>query len=286
MKLIQRKLCPFCNSNFFKDIYSQIYNNIQIKKFLVKYYKNKDLIKYVKNNLYIISECLICKGIFQKNIPNKKFIYYLYEKIISKKISLKKKINFNSYNYKSILQDLILIEKILKKRPKEISILEFGSGWGFWSRFAKACNFNITSLELSKARLKSENYYNVNVIKNLNTKKKFDVIYSEQTLEHLENPSKIINTFLKLLKKKGVIILKFPTSLGFKLKLMINYIPKKDCAHPLEHINIINRNCVKHMIINKNIKIINFKSFYIFSILNFLKDFKNIFLFENVWLKK
>ena len=67
---------------------------------------------------------------------------------------------------------------------------------------------------------------------------------------------------------------------------MINYIPKKDCAHPLEHINIINRNCVKHMIINKNIKIINFKSFYIFSILNFLKDFKNIFLFENVWLKK
>ena len=286
MKLIQRKLCPFCNSNFFKDIYSQSYNNIQIKKFLVKYYKNKDLIKYVKNNLYIISECLICKGIFQKNIPNKKFIYYLYEKIISKKISLKKKINFNSYNYKSILQDLILIEKILKKRPKEISILEFGSGWGFWSRFAKACNFNITSLELSKARLKSENYYNVNVIKNLNTKKKFDVIYSEQTLEHLENPSKIINTFLKLLKKKGVIILKFPTSLGFKLKLMINYIPKKDCAHPLEHINIINRNCVKHMIINKNIKIINFKSFYIFSILNFLKDFKNIFLFENVWLKK
>jgi hypothetical protein len=286
MKLIQRKLCPFCNSNFFKDIYSQSYNNIQIKKFLVKYYKNKDLTKYVKNNLYIISECLICKGIFQKNIPNKKFIYYLYEKIISKKISLKKKINFNTYNYRSILQDLILIEKILKKRPKEISILEFGSGWGFWSRFAKACNFNITSLELSKARLKSENYYNVNVIKNLNTKKKFDVIYSEQTLEHLENPSKIINTFLKLLKKKGVIILKFPTSLGFKLKLMINYIPKKDCAHPLEHINIINRNCVKHMIINKNIKIINFKSFYIFSILNFLKDFKNIFLFENVWLKK
>ena len=87
--------------------------------------------------------------------------------------------------------------------------------------FAKACNFDITSLELSKTRLKSENYSNVNIIKNLNTKKKFDVIYSEQTLEHLENPSKIINTFLKILKKKGIIILKFPTSLGFKLKLMI-----------------------------------------------------------------
>jgi hypothetical protein len=286
MKLIQRKLCPFCNSNFFKDIYCQSYNNIQLKKFLVKYYKNKDLIKYVKNDLYTISECLICKGIFQKNIPNKKFIYYLYEKLISKKISLEKKINFSSYNYKTILRDLILIEKILRKKPKEISILEFGSGWGFWSRFAKACNFDITSLELSKTRLESENYSNVNIIKNLNTKKKFDVIYSEQTLEHLENPSKIINTFLKILKKKGIIILKFPTSLGFKLKLMINYIPKKDCAHPLEHINIINRSCVKHMIINKNIKIINFKSFYNFSISNFLKDFKNLFFFENIWLKK
>ena len=286
MKLFQRKFCPFCNYNFCKDLYSKSYNSIELKKFLVNYYKNNGFIKYIKNNLYIISECRNCKGLFQKNIPDKKFIYYLYEKLISKKISLNKKINFDTSNYKTILEDLTLIEKILKKKPRKISILEFGGGWGFWSRFAKACNFNLTSLELSKTRLRNKNYSNINIIKNLKTKKKFDVIYSEQTLEHLENPLKTVNAFLKLLKKRGIIILKFPSSFAFKLKLLINYIPKKDCAHPLEHINIINRDCFKHMIMNKNIKIINFKSFYAFSISKFFKDLKNIIFFENVWMKK
>ena len=107
------------------------------------------------------------------------------------------------------------------------------------TRFAKACNFNLTCSELSKIRSKSDNYSNIDVIKDLNIKKKFDVIYSEQTLEHLENPLATINTFTRLLKKTGIMILKFPTSINFKSKLKKNYIPLKDCAHPLEHINII-----------------------------------------------
>jgi SAM-dependent methyltransferase len=286
IKLKKREFCPFCKNNLYKDLYSLSYNNTLLKKFLIKYYKNNKLIEYIKNDFYIISECLNCKGLFQKNIPNEKFMHFLYEKLISKEISFNKKINFSTFNYRNILEELTLIEKILKKTSRNISILEFGSGWGFWSRFAKACNFNLTCSELSKIRSKSDNYSNIDVIKDLNIKKKFDVIYSEQTLEHLENPLATINRFTKLLKKNGIMILKFPTSINFKSKLKKNYIPLKDCAHPLEHINIINRDCFKIMIKKNNVKIINFKSFYNFSMRSFLKDLKNIIFFDNVWLKK
>ena len=88
------------------------------------------------------------------------------------------------------------------------------------------------------------------------------------------------------LKVGGYILLKFPSSLGFKKNLNKNYIPKKDAAHPLEHINIYNRSSLNFLIKKYNLSLINIKSKFHPTIKNFFKDIRTFFYFDNILIKK
>lgn len=286
MSLIIRKKCPFCNNINFKIIYSVSYKNNRLSSFIKKYYKNK-IPKKINNFYYNLLECKKCTGIFQEQIPNKSFSFNLYENYISYKESLKKKQNFDIKNYKKYFADATFIEKLIKKKPKNISILDFGSGWGFWSKFINACNFKVKSYEISNRRINYLKKNKIFVLKNLKIiKEKFDFIYADQVFEHLPDPQETIKILGKVLKKKGYILLGFPSSFLFKYKLKKNYFPSKDCAHPLEHINILNRKCLSFMIKSTSLKIVNFKTTHNFSIKNLISDLRNLLIFNNVLLKK
>ena len=118
-----------------------------------------------------------------------------------------------------------------------------------------------------------------------NLEEKFDLVYSEETFEHIPNPRETLIKLSSLLKKNGFILLRFPSNFLFKYKLNKNYIPKTDCAHPLEHINLLNKKSFKKMIKETNLEIINLKCRFNPSILNFLKDLKNIIYFDSILLK-
>jgi len=127
----------------------------------------------------------------------------------------------------------------------------------------------------------------INVISNIeNSVKKFDFIYSEETFEHIPNPKETLINLSKNLNNGGFMLLRFPSSFLFKFKLSKKYQPSSDCAHPLEHINLLRKKSFNKMTEDSNLKIINFKSQFSFSITNFLKDIKNIFYFDSVLLKK
>ena len=81
-------------------------------------------------------------------------------------------------------------------------------------------------------------------------------------------------------------MLRFPCSFLFKLKLNKKYIPCNDCAHPLEHINLLKKKSFEAMIFESDLEIVNFKSKFNFSLRNFLKDIKNFFYFDSVLMKK
>ena len=90
----------------------------------------------------------------------------------------------------------------------------------------------------------------------------------------------------KILKLGGHIMLRFPSSFLFKYRLTENYEPTTDCAHPLEHINLLKRKSFEAMIKGSNLKVIDLKSKFNFSIRNFLKDIKNILYFDSILIKK
>tara|TARA_B110000977_G_scaffold682_1_gene967 strand:+ start:19529 stop:20296 length:768 start_codon:yes stop_codon:yes gene_type:complete len=253
-------------------------------EFLINYYKNKNICEILKNEEYEISECLHCNGIFQTNIPNEKLSFYLYDVLISSDESFKKKGVLSIEQFKEYFNDAEIIEKMIKKKSHEIKILEFGCGWGFWANFMKSMNFDIETVEISDSRKKYldkiniKNYESINKIDN-----KYDLIFSNQVLEHIPEPFETLSELKGKLKDNGFMFHKFPSSFLFKQQLSNNYIPKKNCAHPLEHINIFNKKCFEKMsqlLDLKKVKIqhLNFK--------NKVKFYKNNFLFNQIILRK
>jgi 2-polyprenyl-3-methyl-5-hydroxy-6-metoxy-1,4-benzoquinol methylase/rubredoxin len=285
MKLIKRVKCPVCNFNKIWSIYKLSYGDLEIKNFLEVYYNKKLNLDLITNNEYNLLECKNCKFIFQESIPNELFSEHLYENLISATASLKKKEENITNLKKKYYNEIFLIKKIFKER--KINILEFGAGWGFWSLEAKKSGFNVSCLELSKSRVEYMKSKDLNVINAIEKNKpKYDLIYSDQTFEHISDPKETLDLLNGSLNLGGYILLNFPSSFGFKRKVKNNYTPNKDEAHPLEHLNLFNRSSMNHLIKNTNLKLINFRSLKSLKLRDAYKDIKNLIYFDSVLLKK
>ncbi len=287
MSLTTRSSCPVCKDSRIKEIFSLPYNSREMIEFLSSYYKGTIDLKKLYGQHYKLLECGNCNLIFQEQIPNKKFSQELYEKYIDKDDSLKKKDDYEKKYHKKLFYEMSLIKRIFKKKNEEISILDFGAGWGFWLNYLKKNNFDVYAFEVSETRIDFLKKNKIKIISDIiNTDNKFDFIYSEETFEHISDPKETLINLSKILKENGFIMLRFPSSFLFKLRLNEGYKPCADCAHPLEHINLLKKKSFENMIIDSNLEIINFKSKFNFSLRNFLKDIKNIFYFDSVLIKK
>ena len=286
MHLVERLECPFCRKTKFKNLFKKNFSDIKLKNFIDEYYQSNLLNQIIKNNFYELCECNACHGIFQKYEPDDNFSNLLYDKIISSKNSLIKKNDFFKKNENKLKQDSLMISKLFSKRSDKIKILEFGCGWGFWSKFMKSKSFNITTCEFSDTRHQHLVKNKINNIQNLNEiNDKFDLIYSEEVLEHVSSPLNILIKLKDLLNDNGFMFHRFPSSFLFKKKLNSKYNPTKDCAHPLEHLNIINKKCFLEMSRKADLEFCNLLKFKNQKISSKIKMLKNDLIFNNVLLK-
>lgn len=284
--LVERTKCPMCTSSRFSILFSMHYHDKAMKQYLKNYYsENIDpYLKELEKFDYLIYECLKCSLIFQKFIPDEKFSRILYEEIIDEVESKKKKEKVVNPGY---YKDFELLRKITGKENADISILEFGSGNGDWAYEAKKLNFDVTTTELSKNRIESLNKKGLKICNDIHEcKDKFDIIYSDQVFEHISNPAEILKTILPLLKEYGYIYLKFPSGFMFRNILKMNYQPQKDCAMPLEHINILNRKTFLYLVKDLNLKIAYNNRHNIYSYKKYIKFLKDFFYFNQVLIKR
>jgi len=287
MELIKRLECPFCKEIDFKSLFKKKYSHPDLQRFINKYYQSTSLDQKLKNETYEISECINCKGLFQTFIPDDSFSNFLYNNLISSNDSLKKKSDYYIKNKNKLSEDMLLISNLCNKRIDKIKILEFGCGWGYWSKFMQSKLFDITTCEFSEKRHnhliqnKISNFRNLDEIND-----KFDFIYSEEVLEHISSPLETLMQLKSLLSKDGFMLHRFPSTFLFKEKLIYNYKPKKDCGHPLEHINLINKKSFLKLCKKINLNIYNPLRIQNQKLKSKIKMLKNSFIFNSVILLK
>ena len=217
MKKIVKFSKPYDNEIFKikKDFYENNLSNLKSIIKINKIYKSQKLRKYCQNCNYRISKkdfisykisyslckkCTHLNGIYE--ITND-FAYKLYKGSKSKLYSLNYIKDYNLRVKKIYIPKVNFLKEVLKE---EISILDIGSGGG---HFVKACekkNILATGYEsskhlvdLSKKFLKKNkmNLIDMNDLDKIILKNKYDCVSLIGVLEHLQNPNKILNSFVK-----------------------------------------------------------------------------------------
>ncbi|MFL2897883.1 MAG: methyltransferase domain-containing protein [Candidatus Pelagibacter sp.] len=143
---------------------------------------------------------------------------------INKKIRTKEMFNDN-YPYRSSMSNTMLqsfknISNIIKKRFKPKFIIEIGSNDGaFLFNFNKKniigiepCK-NIASITKKKKYKTIDKYWTKNLARFLTKNKKCDLIYSANTLSHIENLDETFGAISLALSNEGVLILEGPSLL-------------------------------------------------------------------------
>ena len=255
--LIQRKNCPICNSENLKLLKDKI-DNQTIVKFLENYYQKKLPDEISNHYKYKILKCNKCSLKFQKFVCDEKLSFLLYEEIIDKDDSYNKKKNLSYKDFQEYIYDMNLISSLYKKKSKDIKILEFGSGWGFWSRLAKSLNYDIEGIEISESRINFSKDFKINIFKQIDQSKKYDFIYSNQVFEHLTFPNVEFSKLVSVLKKNSYLLIKVPSSFLHEEKEIIKKYAFKNVLFPLEHINLYNKKVFRFLAKKYDLEICNY----------------------------
>jgi len=243
-----RESCPCCGSKTNSALYSCKFNEDPVKQYLIDFYSVQGAIefKYFENQEYDLRGCNNCGLVYQKTILGDFLMGKLYSNWIDPAFT--EKVIEKDYDKDYYLSNTRLAYKILtefKKKPSDLSFLDFGMGWGNWAKTVASFGVNSFGVEISEERIENAKKYGIKNLKLDDLKENsFDFINTDQVFEHISDPKSIIEKLSKSLKKGGILRICVPdgNSIHEKLKVMDWASPKGhknslNVVAPLEHIN-------------------------------------------------
>lgn len=225
--------------------------------------KNDSKVKFNYKGFDIL-ECKQCFMIFVDPDSIEKNYKEQYEKNISSPMDYYKAIE--SYDIRSFKERLIYLEKYFQK-PK--TLLEIGSNTGTFLKTAVNKGWKVTGIEPNK-KICNEFINNNKNIKIYNTffdkkfvskhKKKYDLIYSSDVIEHVPDPVEFMSLAKRLLKKDGFIVTITPD--------FDNILSKLFQIKPTEHLIYLNRKNILELYKKSKLNILEVKNIHRYRNLN------------------
>jgi 2-polyprenyl-3-methyl-5-hydroxy-6-metoxy-1,4-benzoquinol methylase len=239
----QRERCPLCTSSNNRLLCDIPYSDQRLANYIEQFYRGRVALQSLQSASYRVALCEDCGFIYQDSILDENSMQTLYEDWIDQEQSLQRKQTANSQRYRQYAGQIQTLAVLLNQRPDKSRILDYGMGWGYWSRMAQAHGFDVVGFELSKQRSEYARQMGVTVIDALPASVAgFDCVYANQVFEHLPDPMQTLVDLCRQLKPEGIVCLRVPDGRGVAARLeQQGWSPELEAIHPLEHINCFTR---------------------------------------------
>lgn len=176
---------------------------------------HNELIFLYNYDNYQIIQCKKCLAAQTKNMPSEEELKKFYDGFLFN-ANIKYKEILSHERFKNWFESYNL--------PQNAKMLDIGGGGGFFSfafeffNLGEATYIDLDSQACEFAKkLNITNIINDNVSSLVNMSgKKYDFIYCRHVIEHLVNPTEIIDFAINLLSDKGVFILQLPNGLSYE----------------------------------------------------------------------
>ncbi len=259
-----REVCPVCETPGGTLLYRAPLSEPPLRSMLENHYSAaKGTIEwsYLEGTDYVLLECQSCGLIYQKYVPNGFMLNHVYNEMIdSDFLKSYEERALTLRNFENISGELEALFALIRKPLSEITFLDYGFGFGKWSRAARGMGATVFATEISPEKIIFAREVGVQIIDNdAISAMKFDIVHAEQVAEHLVEPLKDVALLAGATAEGGIFKMAVPRPGNIKALLasrgMIERSPQehllkeneflKDAGAadyvgimPLEHVNL------------------------------------------------
>jgi 2-polyprenyl-3-methyl-5-hydroxy-6-metoxy-1,4-benzoquinol methylase len=240
---LQRDVCPLCAATEFRLLCEIPFRDQQLAGFIEEFYRGRLRPGLLTEASYRIVSCRQCEFIFQDSILDGDGMQLLYRDWIDQELSLQKKQAKKEKLLRQYAGQVQSLARLIPKPPEQVRLLDFGMGWGYWSRVAQAQGFDVYGFELSTRRVEYAREMGIRVIESLAAAEvEFDYVHASQVFEHLPDPLQSLREICSYLKPRGIIYIRVPDGRRIARELTkTGWSSELGAIHPLEHINCFTR---------------------------------------------
>jgi SAM-dependent methyltransferase len=214
----QRDECPACGGAGAEVVYSRPYAAHPVGTFLRQYYRKLDE-TWLRDAIYEVARCPGCRCVFQRYVPDDRLLAEVYGKWISDAddgplAARRAEVDAQAHpRFSKQAQHLAALSRAIGRPLRGLRILDWGMGWGLWALTAQRMGARVHGLELDPVRCRFAASLGVTVIDEASLPAGgYDLIYTEQVLEHLARPAAMLSACKRALAPGGVVHVSVPRS--------------------------------------------------------------------------
>jgi len=254
---VERESCPGCGFHQSKMIYSVGLLDEPVVRFFFRKLTKHSMLPLFEGTKYELQKCSACGLIYQHYVLTDEFTELLYDDWLINCDAEPELSRVHIQTDRAIYyaNELVGLARFFEKPTREITILDYGAGIGWWCRMAAALGFDVYGTDISMERVENLMSGGISTVPYGNLpRQQFDFINTEQVFEHLARPREVINRLADALKPGGILKVSVPQGrrLERRLKGMDWTAPRGSrhflgSATPLIHINTFTYNSIVAM---------------------------------------
>jgi hypothetical protein len=147
---------------------------------------------YLEDAEFELAHCTSCDLIYQVHAPDERLLAHVYTEMITSEYlrSLEVK-DFTLTEFMRTAGELAVLFRMAGKPPLEVTLLDYGFGWGRWGRVARAMGATVYATEIGEDKKELARSLGVIVLDDAEIDdRQFDIVHTEQVLEHLVEPGR------------------------------------------------------------------------------------------------